>query len=83
MRDPHLKYVGGTSVRIPEDPDTISYYELCNILQNGLAYYTLLSVHYYIPDSRSFDDRLRLIWNDNTTIEMLNVWYKTKLLTCM
>ena len=49
-------------------------------MQNGLAYYTLLSVHYYIPDSRSFDDELRLIWNDSTTIKMLNVWYKNKVI---
>ena len=78
VRDPHLKYVGGTRIRILEDPDTISYYELYNIVQNGLAYHTLLSVHYYIPDSRSFDDLLRLIWNDSTIIEMLNIWLIVK-----
>ena len=66
--DPHLRYDGGTMVRIFEDPDTISYFELCNIVQKNFAYHTLLSVHYYILDSRSFDDWLRLIWNDNSTI---------------
>ena len=66
--------------RILEDPDTISYYELCNIMQNGLAYPTLLNVHYYISGNRLFDDGLRLIWNDSIIIKMLNVWYKNKVI---
>ena len=74
MRDPHRRYDGGTSIRILEDPDTILYYELCNIVQKGLAYHTLLRVHYYILGSKSFDDGFRLIWNDSTTRELLNVW---------
>ena len=78
VRDPHLRYDGGTKIRILEDLDTMSYFELCNIVKNGLTFHTLLSVHYYIPGSRSFDDGLRLIWNDYTTLEMLNIWYKNK-----
>ena len=83
MYNPHLRYDGGTMVRIFEDPDTISYFELCNIVQKNFAYHTLLSVHYYIPDNMSFDNGLRLIWNNSTTIEMLMYGTKTKLLTCI
>ena len=80
VRDPHLKYDGGTLIRILEDFDTMSYFELCNIVKKCLAFHTLLSVHYYIPSNRSFDDRLRLIWNDYTTLKMLNIWYKNKVI---
>ena len=80
VHDPHLRYDGGTRIRILEDPDTMSYFELCNIVKNGLTFYTSLSVHYYIPGSRSFDDGLRLIWNDYTTLEMLNICYKNKVI---
>ena len=78
--DPYLRYDGGSLVRILEDPDTISYYELCNIVQKGLGYHSLLSVHYYILGRRSFDDGLILIWNDKTTLDMLNLWYKNKVI---
>ena len=37
-------------------------------------------MYYYIPNSRPFDGGLRLIWNDSTTIEMLNVWYKNRVI---
>ena len=78
MRDPHLMYDGRTRIRILEDPNTISYFKLCNIMKNDLTFHTLLSVHYYIPGSKSFNDGLRLIWNDYTTLEILNIWYKNK-----
>ena len=80
IRDLHLKYDGGGLVRIPEDLNTISYFELCNIVQKGLGYHTLLNVHYYIPGSRSFDDGLRLIWDAKTILDMLNIWYKKKVI---
>ncbi|KAL4291829.1 hypothetical protein GQ457_14G004970 [Hibiscus cannabinus] len=38
VRDPHLRYVNGTKVRIKEDPVTISYFELCKIVQEDLSF---------------------------------------------
>ena len=80
VRDPHLRYDGRTLIRILEDFDTMTYFELCNIVRNDLAFHTLLNMHYYIPSSRSFNDGLRLIWNYSTTIFMLNIWYKNKVI---
>ena len=37
-------------------------------------------MHYYIHGSRSFDDGLILIWDDKTTLDMLNIWYKNKVI---
>ena len=79
MRNPHLRYDGGSRLRIPKDPNTIIFW-ISNIVQKGLVYHTLLSVHYYIPSSRSFNDGLRLIWNYSTTIFMSNIWYKNKVI---
>ncbi|XVF54917.1 hypothetical protein PTKIN_Ptkin05aG0219100 [Pterospermum kingtungense] len=36
VRDPELRYDGGTVVRFLKDPDTMSYFELEKIVQNGL-----------------------------------------------
>ncbi|MBA0678230.1 hypothetical protein Goari_019588, partial [Gossypium aridum] len=33
--DPHVRYLGGEMVRLKEDPDTISYFELCKIVKDS------------------------------------------------
>ena len=80
MCDLYLRYDGGISIRTLEDRDMILYFELCNIMQKDLAYHALLSLHYYISSSMYFDDVLRLIWNDSIIIDMLNIWYKNKVI---
>ncbi|MBA0877608.1 hypothetical protein Goshw_014510 [Gossypium schwendimanii] len=36
MKDPYIRYVGGEVVRLKEDPNTISYFELCKIVKIGV-----------------------------------------------
>ncbi|XVF75301.1 hypothetical protein PTKIN_Ptkin13bG0176200 [Pterospermum kingtungense] len=52
------------------------YYDLCDIIKKGLVYNSVTRVYFYTPESKSFDHGLRLIWDDSTTIEMLDIWYK-------
>ncbi|MBA0550449.1 hypothetical protein Golob_021395 [Gossypium lobatum] len=39
--DPHLRYLGGKMVRLTEDLDTISYFELCKIVKDRLGFNTV------------------------------------------
>ena len=39
VRDPHLRYDSRTLIRILEDPDTMSYFELCNIVKKREAFF--------------------------------------------
>ncbi|XVF80519.1 hypothetical protein PTKIN_Ptkin15bG0079700 [Pterospermum kingtungense] len=48
VRDLHLRYAWGMTVRIREDPDEISYFELVDIVKKSLVYNNLLSIHYYV-----------------------------------
>ncbi|MBA0755877.1 hypothetical protein Gogos_019921 [Gossypium gossypioides] len=38
VRDPHVRYLGGEMVMLKEDPDTISYFELCKIVKDRLGF---------------------------------------------
>ncbi|XVF84850.1 hypothetical protein PTKIN_Ptkin17bG0072500 [Pterospermum kingtungense] len=78
VRDPELRYVGETVARIHKDPDTMSYIELCRIVQERLAYHTVESIRYYVLRSRTFDEGLRLIWNDANTLDFLKIWIEFK-----
>ncbi|XVE62203.1 hypothetical protein DITRI_Ditri06bG0100000 [Diplodiscus trichospermus] len=74
--DPILRYDGGNRHFIEEDPDTISYLELCNIVKNGLVFHNVAHIYYYEPNKRSLKDGLRLTYDDKSTIDMLNIWVK-------
>ncbi|KAK8694127.1 hypothetical protein V6N13_071684 [Hibiscus sabdariffa] len=76
VRDPHLRYVNGTKVRIKEDPDTISYFELCKIVQEDLSFNVVQIIYFYVSNSKSLYDGLRVVWDDNNTIDMIYYWYK-------
>ncbi|PPR93526.1 hypothetical protein GOBAR_AA27152 [Gossypium barbadense] len=58
VHDPHVKCSGGEMMRLKEDPDTISYFELCKIVKQKVR------------------DNLRAVWNDSSTINMLNYYVK-------
>ncbi|XVF43694.1 hypothetical protein PTKIN_Ptkin02bG0061200 [Pterospermum kingtungense] len=64
----------GAVVRFPEDPDRMCYFDLLDIVRKGLKYNSVDRVYFYTPGSKLFDDGLRLIWDDKTTIEMINIW---------
>ncbi|XVF85707.1 hypothetical protein PTKIN_Ptkin17bG0138400 [Pterospermum kingtungense] len=78
VRDPDLRYNRGTMLRFPEDPETMSFFELEKIVKNGLVYNSVDKIYFYRPGSRSFDEGLRLVWDNSSTIDMLNVWRKYK-----
>ncbi|MBA0568674.1 hypothetical protein Golob_006150 [Gossypium lobatum] len=60
-RDPHVRYSGGELVRLKEDLDTISYFELCKIVKNWLGFNTMQLIYFHIPDSRTLQDNLRVV----------------------
>ncbi|PPR97201.1 hypothetical protein GOBAR_AA23471 [Gossypium barbadense] len=74
--DPHVRYSGGKLVRLKEDPETISYFEFYKIVKNWLGFNTMQLIYFYVPDSRTLQDNLRVVWNDSTTIDMLSYCVK-------
>ncbi|PPR80947.1 hypothetical protein GOBAR_AA39768 [Gossypium barbadense] len=63
VKDPYVRYVGGKVIRLKEDSDTISYFELCKIVKIGLGFST--------PGTVGLQNNLRVIYNDTSTIAML------------
>ncbi|MBA0707488.1 hypothetical protein Golax_019528 [Gossypium laxum] len=78
VRDPHVRYSGGETVRLKEDPYTISYFELCKIVKNGLSFNTMQLIYFHVLGNRTLQYNLRAVWNDSSTIDMLNNWVKHK-----
>ncbi|KAK9003674.1 hypothetical protein V6N11_084308 [Hibiscus sabdariffa] len=76
VRDPYVRYVGGTLVSIREDPDTISYWEVKKIIQNHLCFNSIKIIYFHEPYSGRLQDNLRVLWDDTSTIAMLNYWEK-------
>ncbi|KAK8366482.1 hypothetical protein V6Z11_A02G122500, partial [Gossypium hirsutum] len=76
--DPHVRYLGGEMVRLKEDPDVISYFELCKIVKDGLGFNIMQLIYFYVPDCRTLQDNLRVVWNDSNIIDMINYWVKLK-----
>ncbi|KAL4339562.1 hypothetical protein GQ457_08G016030 [Hibiscus cannabinus] len=76
VRDPYLRYVDETELKIEEDHDTISYFELCRMIQEDFSFNTVQIIYFYVPNSKSLYDGLRVVCNDNNTINMINYWYK-------
>ncbi|KAK8669521.1 hypothetical protein V6N13_106949 [Hibiscus sabdariffa] len=74
VRDPYVRYVGGTLVSIREDPDTISYWEVKKIIQNHLCFNSIEIIYFHEPYSGRLQDNLRVLWDDTSTIAMLNYW---------
>ena len=73
-----MRYVGGEVIRIKEDLDTISYFELEKIVMKGLKYYIVESIQYRIPNTSRLEGNLRFVWDDATTIDMLNLWVEAR-----
>ncbi|KAK8614276.1 hypothetical protein V6N13_122640 [Hibiscus sabdariffa] len=76
VRDPYVRYVGGTLVSIREDPYTISYWEVKKIIQNHLCFNSIEIIYFHEPYSGCLQDNLRVLWDDTSTIAMLNYWEK-------
>ncbi|MBA0756586.1 hypothetical protein Gogos_020256, partial [Gossypium gossypioides] len=62
IRDPHVRYLGGEMVRLKEDPNAISYFELCKIVKDGLGFNIVQLIYFHILGSRTLQDNLRVVW---------------------
>ncbi|MBA0843130.1 hypothetical protein Goarm_000344 [Gossypium armourianum] len=78
VKDPYGRYVGGEVIRLKEDLDTISYFELCNIVKIELGFHTVMLVYFHEPGTVGLQNNLRVIYDDISTIDMLDFWVKFK-----
>ncbi|TYG99713.1 hypothetical protein ES288_A10G217500v1 [Gossypium darwinii] len=49
VKDSYVRYVGGEVIRLKEDPNTISYFELCKIVKMGLGFNTVMLIYFHEP----------------------------------
>ncbi|MBA0700931.1 hypothetical protein Goari_022499 [Gossypium aridum] len=78
IKDPYVRYVGGEVIRLKEDLDTISYFELCKIVKIELGLHTVMLVYFYEPGTVGLQNNLRVIYDDISAIDMLDFWVKFK-----
>ncbi|KAL4273883.1 hypothetical protein GQ457_13G002480 [Hibiscus cannabinus] len=62
VRDPYLRYLDGTEFKIEEDPDTISYFELCRMIQEDFSFNIVQIIYFHVPISKSLYDGLRVLY---------------------
>ncbi|TYH66353.1 hypothetical protein ES332_D06G117200v1 [Gossypium tomentosum] len=79
IKDPYVRYIGGKVIRLKEDPDTISYFELCKIVKIELEFNTVILIYFHEPSTIGLQNNLRVIYNDTSTIAMLDFWVKVML----
>ncbi|TYH25197.1 hypothetical protein ES288_A03G150200v1 [Gossypium darwinii] len=78
VKDPYVRYVGGEVIRLKEDLDRISYFELCKIVKIGLGFNTIMLIYFHEPSTVRLQNNLRVIYDDTSTIAMLDFWVKFK-----
>ncbi|TYI39425.1 hypothetical protein ES332_A02G097600v1 [Gossypium tomentosum] len=78
VKDPYVRYIGGEVIRLKEDQDTISYFELCKIVKIGLGFNTVMLIYFHEPGTVGLQNNLRVIYDDTSTIFMLDFWVKFK-----
>ncbi|MBA0828206.1 hypothetical protein Goarm_012912, partial [Gossypium armourianum] len=78
VKDLYVRYVGGEMIRLKEDPNTISYFELCKIVKIGLGFNTIMLIYFHEPGTVRLQNNLRVIYDDTSTIAMLDFWVKFK-----
>ncbi|MBA0784449.1 hypothetical protein Gotri_024985, partial [Gossypium trilobum] len=47
-------------VWLKEDPDTVSYFELCKIVKDGLGFNILQLIYFHVLGSRTLQENLRV-----------------------
>ncbi|MBA0576490.1 hypothetical protein Golob_024322 [Gossypium lobatum] len=72
VKDPYVRYVGGEVVRLKEDSNTISYFELCKIVKIGLGFNTVMLIYFHEPNTVGLQNNLNVIYDDTSTIAMLD-----------
>ncbi|KAK8328861.1 hypothetical protein V6Z12_A11G281400 [Gossypium hirsutum] len=78
VKDPYVRYVGGEVIRLKEDPDIISYFELCKIVKIGLGFNTVMLISFHEPGTVGLENNLRVIYDDTSIIAMLDFGVKFK-----
>ncbi|TYJ15670.1 hypothetical protein E1A91_A10G199100v1 [Gossypium mustelinum] len=78
VKDSYVRYVGGEVIRLKEDPNTISYFELCKIVKIGLGFNTVMLIYFHEPGTVGLQNNLRVIYDNTSTITMLDFWVKFK-----
>ncbi|MBA0868951.1 hypothetical protein Goshw_020982 [Gossypium schwendimanii] len=78
IKDPYVRYVGVEVIRLKEDSYTISYFELCKIVKIGLGFNTIMLTYFNEPSAVRLQSNLTVIYDDTSTIAMLDVWVKFK-----
>nr|KJB65642.1 hypothetical protein B456_010G106800 [Gossypium raimondii] len=78
VKDPYVRYIGGKVIRFKEDPDTISYFELYKIVKIELEFNTVILIYFHEPSTVGLQNNLRVIYDDTSTIAMLDFWVKFK-----
>ncbi|TYG76302.1 hypothetical protein ES288_D03G104500v1, partial [Gossypium darwinii] len=54
-------YLGGEMVSLKEDQDTLSYFELCKIVKDGLRFNNVQLIYFHVLSSRTLQDNLRVV----------------------
>ncbi|MBA0870189.1 hypothetical protein Goshw_008945, partial [Gossypium schwendimanii] len=78
IKDPYVRYVSGEVIRLKEDPDTISYFQLCKVVKIGLGFNTVMLIYFHESGTVRLQNNLRVIYDDTSTIAMLDFWVKFK-----
>ncbi|MBA0829671.1 hypothetical protein Goarm_014262 [Gossypium armourianum] len=83
IKDPYVRYVGGKVIRLKKDPDTIYYFELCKIVKIGLRFNIVMLIYFHESGTVGLQNNLRVIYDDTSTIAMLDFRSSLKRLTYM
>ncbi|MBA0855503.1 hypothetical protein Goshw_014855 [Gossypium schwendimanii] len=59
VKDLYVRYVGGEVIRLKEDPNTISYFELCKIVKIGLGFNIIMLIYFHEPSTVRLQNNLR------------------------
>ncbi|MBA0840830.1 hypothetical protein Goarm_003374 [Gossypium armourianum] len=78
VKDPYARFVDGEVIRLKDDLDTISYFELCKIVEIGLGFNTVMLTYFHELGTVGLQNNLRVIYDDTSTIAMLDFWVKFK-----
>ncbi|KAF5204094.1 hypothetical protein FRX31_006319 [Thalictrum thalictroides] len=68
---PRLHYRMGKKELFPLDIDKLGYMEIKSIIEDGLNYKNVTKIHWCVAGSSL--DTLRLVVDDNSTMDMMNV----------
>ncbi|KAF5200528.1 hypothetical protein FRX31_009885, partial [Thalictrum thalictroides] len=75
VRDPTLRYIMGKKKYFVLDIDKLGYMEIKSFVEDELGYKNVIKIHWCLA-RRSLHNELRLVVDDNSTRDMLNVMHQ-------